>query len=200
MDCWSVISVSFNLRERNSTFSSTTFTDTSGKRLYSSSYGYLRFHIIIFAFRISIPYAFALLTIIYINPYMPKGPLSMVYGFSAQNCRDYWWVNLLYMNDFLHQDKQVTYSHFNFWFENYHCSLTVHGSYMVPSQWHANVLVCTPGNSANMEEWETRPHFVVRTFSCLHSHPRLHHWILSFWSHISNTVSFDVIKRCLFSC
>ena len=84
----------------------------------------------------TIPYAFVILSIIYINPYMPKGPLSVAYDLGAQNCRDYWWVNLLYMNDFIHQDKQVwtviTAAVDLVWKYMINVIQSVHGSHLVP--------------------------------------------------------------------
>ena len=107
MDFWSAISHSFSWRKIDSTFLSTISTDTSGIEILKCERFFIVYVLTNSASRLTIPYAFVILSIIYINPYMPKGPLSIAYGLGAQNCRDYWWVNLLYMNDFIHQDKQV---------------------------------------------------------------------------------------------
>jgi len=40
--------------------------------------------------------------VIYIEEYLPKGPLAPIAGYGRESCRRYSWTNLLYVNDFVH--------------------------------------------------------------------------------------------------
>ena len=55
-----------------------------------------------YSHRLTIPYAFALAMVIYIEEYLPTGPLAPIASYGQESCRRYSWTNLLYINDFVH--------------------------------------------------------------------------------------------------
>ena len=68
-------------------------------------------HIISSIYRLTIPYAFALLAVIYIFPYIPKGPYGFAYDSgersTPQQCRKNWYLNLLYVSDTIYRNTGV---------------------------------------------------------------------------------------------
>jgi len=56
--------------------------------------------------RLTIPLAFAIGFVAFISPYLAKGPFAELFtNAGPQNCRDHWYLNLLYMNNFFNEDK-----------------------------------------------------------------------------------------------
>ena len=82
------------------------FTDTSGKSYCCKVLNNRRYSKIFHNYRLTIPYAFALLCVIYINQYIPRGPLAFAYKLgSSKICKDNWWKNLLYLTDIYREDQ-----------------------------------------------------------------------------------------------
>ena len=50
--------------------------------------------------RLTIPYFFALVISICLTKYMGEGPLYPKDGFERDTCRSYWWMHLLYLNNY----------------------------------------------------------------------------------------------------
>ena len=59
-------------------------------------------------FRLTPVYALILMVSIGVFPYLKEGPFQNKLGMESETtCRDYWYFNLLYVNNFVDMDKLV---------------------------------------------------------------------------------------------
>ena len=62
-------------------------------------------------FRLSPIYMFVLMAFACLYKYLGSGPMWPSSITTAENCKDYWWTNLLYVNNLVHLDNQVYILH-----------------------------------------------------------------------------------------
>ena len=60
-----------------------------------------------FVFRVTPVYAMVIVLAIFVVPHLGSGPLWLELARYTQHCNSHWWTNLLYINNFVHEDNVV---------------------------------------------------------------------------------------------